>query len=95
MFSLLGIKIIAFCDNSINNQGKIIDNLKVLSPSQAVENYNNAYFFVANRLHYKDIKQQLLQMGINENSIYAEDFSEKIFTDVFTLQALYRQLKNI
>ena len=90
-----GSKLIAFCDNSTNNQGKIIDNLKVLSPDQAVENYKNAYFFVASKSHYKDIKYQLLQMGVNENSIYAEDFSEKIFVDVFTLQILYRQLKNI
>lgn len=90
VFRMYNIAVNAFCDNSQKKQGKFIDEVEILSPVEAVEKFPQSHFIVANEIHYREIKFQLLRLGVKRDLIYAQDISEIFFADAFTLQALYR-----
>ncbi|WP_163193249.1 glycosyltransferase family 2 protein [Clostridium thermarum] len=71
LFDLNGIdKIEAYCDNNSDLWGKDLQGKPIISPIQAVQNYPNATYIVANRAHCQEIKNQLVGMGISDNNIY-------------------------
>ena len=94
LLCLYKIKLNAYCDNSLNKQGKFIDDIPILSPSDAVKNYPNSRFIIANQNHYEEMKNQLLDMGVENKAIYKKDISQEIFTSFFTFMYLYRDMKN-
>ena len=94
IFHLYKIKLNAFCDNSSDKQGKFIDDIPILSPSDAIEMYPDSQFIIANKNHCDDIKKQLLDLGVTDKSIYEGDISQEIFTDFFTFMYLCREMKN-
>ena len=91
---LYNIKVNAFCDNLLEKQGKNFDNISILSPSEAVKNYSNSHFVIANKDHYNEMKKQLIDMGVKAESIYNNNGPQRIFTDFFTFMYLYREIQN-
>lgn len=70
LLQLNGINTIkAYCDNDSALWGKKLQGKPILSPSEAVQIYPKAVYLVANKLHRQEIKQQLVNMGININKI--------------------------
>lgn len=59
----------AFCDNDIHKQGKLINQAGVLSPQQAVKEFPDAVYLVANKKYGRQIQSQLEEMGIEEERI--------------------------
>lgn len=67
-----GVKnILAYCDNNKNMHGKLVYDLEVLSPEQAIKQYPNAYFVIANMHNSYQIKKQLENLGIGEQLIFS------------------------
>ena len=65
-----GIRIDAFCDNSLDKQGKEINGVLVKSLSNVLESIENAFFVVASALYSKNICQQLTEHRINTERIF-------------------------
>lgn len=61
-------EIIALVDNSIEKQGKHLDGKNVISPVQIVNYEYDAVFVMS--FYIKDIKKQLLSLGVKEDKIY-------------------------
>ncbi len=65
--------ILCFCDNSREKAGKEIMGKPCFLPEELeaklAENFKKAYFVVANHLHYKAIKGQLMRMGVEADKI--------------------------
>ena len=57
--------------------------------------YPNAHFMITSKLYRNEIKNQLLNLGIPKERIFSEDISEEVFTNFFTLLALYRKFHNV
>lgn len=57
-----------FCDNDRTKAGKVIAGLEVLSP-ESLENIQNGYYYITTQLYYREIKKQLLALGIREDNI--------------------------
>lgn len=64
-----GKNVLAFADNAKNNWGKTILDTRVISPKEAVEQYQDIDFIVANQYYGDKIKNQLLDMGIPAHKI--------------------------
>ena len=94
LLRLCKIKVNAYCDNSLEKQGKILDNIAIFSPFEAIKNYPNSHFMIANKNHYTEIKKQLTDMGVKDELIYNGDISQDIFMDSFTFIYLYRDIQN-
>lgn len=88
---LYKVKINAFCDNSLNQQGKLIDDISILSPAEAIKIYPNSRFMIAIKDHRNEIRKQLIDMNVKSELICG---SEGIFTDFFTFLYLYRENQN-
>lgn len=58
-----------FCDNDIAKQGRTINGVKILSPNAAEQKFSGAVYLVANKKYGGQIRQQLMQMGVQENRI--------------------------
>lgn len=54
----------AFCDNRMEKQGLIYDDVTVLSPLKAAELYPKAYFVITSIAGYQDMERQLRAMEI-------------------------------
>ena len=59
----------AYCDNDGKVQGSIKNNINILSPGQAVENFSGAGFIIANKKNAEDMQNQLLDMGVKKINI--------------------------
>lgn len=57
-----------FCDNDVAKRGKEIAGLKVFSPED-LHKLQNGYYYITTQLYYREIKQQLLDLGIAEEKI--------------------------
>ncbi len=57
-----------FLDNNVNIIGRTIAGLPVLSPAD-YDSYNQARIFVSTRLYYKEIVDQLLEIGVRAENI--------------------------
>lgn len=62
-----------FCDNNPNKQGVRIGNLEVISLDSAINQYKESVFYITTQLYYREIKNQLLRVGIPEDSIIQYD----------------------
>ncbi|WP_139904175.1 glycosyltransferase family 2 protein [Clostridium thermarum] len=71
LLDLNGIdKIGAYCDNNSDLWKKDLQGKPIISPAQAVQDYPNGTYIVANRTHCQEIKKQLVGMGISDDNIY-------------------------
>ena len=86
------IKVDALCDNSAKKQGQIIEGLKVLSPSEAVQTYPDSHFMIAGRRYFNDMRNQLLDLGVDATAIHKRIWPDELYTDFFTLLLLHRNL---
>lgn len=64
------INIKCLCDNSVELEGEVIAGKRVLSVKNAVEQFPEAYYVVANTKYYEDMVTQLLRNGIEQSNIY-------------------------
>lgn len=72
IFELNGIdRIEAYCDNNSELWGNELQEKPIISPEQAVRDYPNAVYIVANKAHRHEMKKQLVSMGIPDDHIYA------------------------
>lgn len=62
--------ICCFTDNKQELWNDTIEGHRILSTKDAVEQFPNALYIVANKLHAQDIIQQLQSMGIKRDMIY-------------------------
>ena len=64
-----GINIDTFTDNNEKKWNTNVYGIGVISPDEAVKHFSEDCFLIANKLHPYDIKEQLLEMGIEEKNI--------------------------
>lgn len=64
----LNVNVTFFMDNDMSLWGKMIDNIKVLNPKEAMQQ-KDAIYIVANAVHYQDIESQLIGYGIKKENI--------------------------
>lgn len=60
-------QILCFCDNSATLHNTEVSGYKVLSVEEAVQNYPEAFFVIANVKHRKQMKEQLLELNISSD----------------------------
>jgi len=89
--SACGVDIRGFCDNSLAKQETIVNDFKVYLLDQALMTCPQAYFIVANKLHWEDIKGQLLHHGVDAENIFTA--YDKIHMDLFVLRNLLSKNK--
>ncbi len=89
---IYGMEVVAFCDNSIEKQGQKIGKLPILAPAEAVKTYPDAYFIVANKEHWREMREQLMGMGVSGEQISGDtlDLFGEGFTNKFTVQMILR-----
>lgn len=61
--------ITAFCDNDAAKQGKTVNGVKVMLPGQAEQSFPGAVYLIANKIHGRQIQQQLEEMAVEKNRI--------------------------
>lgn len=66
---LRNYEILAFVDNNGDAQGAIIDGTKVISAKEAVDDFPDAVFIIANKKSTMSIRRQLYELGVEEDSI--------------------------
>ena len=59
----------AFCDNNSSIWGDDIAGIKIYGLDTIISKYPNVIFLIANKYHYIEIRQQLLDKGITEDGI--------------------------
>jgi glycosyltransferase involved in cell wall biosynthesis len=64
-------KVEACCDNNSDLWGNELQGKPIISPEQAVRDYPQTTYIVANKAHRQEIEKQLLSMGIADDHIYA------------------------
>lgn len=72
IFHVAGMPVHAFCDNNKNEQNKIIDNTKVISPEEAAELYTEAVFVLTSARYASSMGEQLVSLGINRGDVLTE-----------------------
>lgn len=80
--------IVALVDNSTEKQGKILDDILVLSPAEAVKKQFDKVIILS--FYFLEMKEQLIALGVNEDRIYS-------FYDLFQLiptDNCKREIKN-
>lgn len=58
-------RVVCICDNSREKQGKEINGIKVISPDEAINYYNDAAYIVYNQFRI-EICRQLKEQGIEK-----------------------------
>lgn len=66
-YKLLGMQIVAFLDNDVEKQGKILDNAEIISP-QSINTVHYDYVVLMS-CYYKEMRHQLLELGVEESRI--------------------------
>lgn len=61
--------IAAYCDNKAELVGKQQYGIDILSPKQAIKNFSQAIFIIALKYGVETIKEQLLELGVDEKNI--------------------------
>lgn len=83
-----GRRIEALIDNNSMLWGKKIRDVSVMSPQQAVENYSQSIYIIANAVHFEEMNRQLVKMGIPQQNILICSHY-----DVFLKRVLVKALK--
>lgn len=65
----LGYHVSCFIDNDIYKQGKEYKGCMVFSPDAELVNYKNSIVVNTNQLHYKEIRNQLVSIGVEQQQI--------------------------
>ena len=71
------VKIVAFLDNNKNKQGQYLDNILIFSPEK-IKELEYDYVFPLS-VYTKEMKLQLLDLGVHEKRIITEDTKYKIY----------------
>lgn len=74
-----GISIQAFCDNSLDKQGKKINGVLVKSLSDVLGSVETPFFVVASALYSKDIRRQLVESGVSVEDIFIYKHSKYLW----------------
>lgn len=69
LLALQKMNVVGYCDNNKDIQGKDFQEIKVLSPEEAVKNDSQAYYVIASARHNQTMKNQLIQLGVKEELI--------------------------
>lgn len=64
-----GVAIQCFCDNSLSLRGRTVKGVNILSPTEAIQQYPDALFVIASVNYGKEMQDQLMALGINNNNI--------------------------
>lgn len=64
-------KVVAICDNDIKKHDKELFKLKIEDPRNAALKFKDAFFIIANKEYYYEIRKQLEHYGIQPDNIYA------------------------
>lgn len=62
------------CDNHIQREMTGFDGAKVLSVVEAVNQNQDGYFIIANKLHSQELKSQMENLGVPEERLYLCDY---------------------
>lgn len=79
-------KVVSVCDNDEKKKNTTLNGVNVLLPEEAIRKYSQAYIIIASDIYYDEIKNQVLEMGIEEENIdkfLIQDYFENISTDEF------------
>lgn len=79
----------AYCDNNSYLWGSQLQGKPIISPEQAVRDYPQASYIVANKAHRQEIKDQLAGMGIADDRI----FEYTLDADILFLSKAYLHSK--
>lgn len=58
-----------FCDNNSRAVGKLIDDLEIVSPQDAVDRYPDACFVITPKDYENEILRQLVHMGVDIENV--------------------------
>lgn len=64
-----GRKVAAYIDNAEELWGKTERYIPILQPRLAVNKYPHAWFVIANMAHFQEMKEQLMDLSVNEKRI--------------------------
>lgn len=67
--SLNNVNVVAFCDNSVQKQNKIIQTLPVLAPEETISKTEDIYYIIAVQKSIQEVTDQLLQLGVKPDRI--------------------------
>ena len=67
--SLNNVNVVAFCDNSVQKQNKIIQTLPVLAPEETISKAEDIYYIIAVQKSIQEVTDQLLQLGVKPDRI--------------------------
>lgn len=65
-----GAEVKAVVDNDSSRWEEQMENVPILSPKEAVKRYKTASFFIVVKNHEEEIREELLNLGIEEESIF-------------------------
>ncbi len=71
--------LVAFCDNSSELIGSICEGLPVISVEEAYRKMSNALFVLGSYKFSKEMKEQLLELGMEEERIFSYPNREQIY----------------
>lgn len=63
-------KLVAYCDNAKDLQGRFCQGVSILSPEEAVRIYPNAVYIIAGKRDEKEMKEKLQENGVDGGRIY-------------------------
>ena len=76
--ALTGIGVLAYCDNSgEKRKGQGLD-ISIITPESAVMKEPNAYYVVTVQKYIREIKEQLISLGVDETHIIPYDIGINI-----------------
>lgn len=72
-------KVVAYCDNNKDLWGTQKGGVPVISAEEACKKFENAVFVLESIWHWKEMKEQLLHLGVCEDRIFGYLYSTHIF----------------
>lgn len=85
------IPIVAFLDNDISKQGKLLDGVIIESPSNICQ-YSYDYIFILS-VHYREMREQLLREGVSGDKIIDQDH-KGFFEDLFEIKFYLKEMNS-
>ena len=85
--ALTGIEVLAYCDNNEKKRNEQGLDISIITPESAVMNEPNAYYVVAVQKYIREIKEQLVGLGVDETHIIPYD----IGLDIHLLKELIKK----
>lgn len=80
----------AFCDSNVSLTGEMFHELPVLYPKDAVGRYPDAVYIIANKGNTQEMKEHLLQLGVDEKMIfyYTSGIDHRLFRTRINLNGI-------